>query len=111
MRTLFVCALAATLVGCSCFVSPQTGIEACSGTSGWFACVDRTALVQAAEPDVASFDTTPAKPRTKSKVAARTEKSGYFQPTSIREVGNLSSDGRVGAVGVGRGKDQSQSEG
>ena len=80
MRTLFVCALAATLVGCSCFVSPQAGIEACTGTSGWFACVDRAAVVQAAEPELGSFDTTPAKPRTKSKVAARTEK-----PSSARD--------------------------
>src|SRR6185437_13307807 len=80
MRTLFVCALTATLVGCSCFVSPQTGIEACTGTSGWFACVDKAAVIQTAEPELASFETTPAKPRTKSKVAARTEK-----PSSARD--------------------------
>jgi len=80
MRTLFVCALAASLVGCSCFISPQTGIEACSGTSGWLACVDRAAVVQAAEPELGSFDTTPAKPRTRSKVAARTDK-----PSSARD--------------------------
>jgi len=80
MRTLFVCALTATLVGCSCFVSPQTGIVACTGTGGWFACVDRAAVIQTAEPELASFETTPAKPRTKSKVAARTEK-----PSSARD--------------------------
>jgi hypothetical protein len=76
MRMLFVSALAATLVGCSCFVSPQTGIEACTGASGnWFACVDRGALIQTAEPELASSDATPVRPRTKSKVAARTERS------------------------------------
>jgi hypothetical protein len=34
MRTLFVGALAVTLVGCSCFVSPQAGVEACTGAGG-----------------------------------------------------------------------------
>ena len=44
MRTLIVGALAATLVGCSCFVSPQSGIEACTGADGrGFACFDRNA--------------------------------------------------------------------
>src|SRR5213595_1216820 len=78
MRTLFVGALAATLVGCSCFVSPQTGIEACTGATGnWFACVDRTAVSQVAEPDFTSSDAIPVKPRTRSKVAAKTEKPSF----------------------------------
>ena len=42
MRTLIVGALAATLVGCSCYVTPQSIFEACSGADG-FACLDRSA--------------------------------------------------------------------
>ena len=74
MRTLFVGALAVTLVGCSCFVSPQAGIEACTGAGGGFACFDRTAVGQAVEPQPASFDADSATPRIKSRIAARTEK-------------------------------------
>jgi hypothetical protein len=42
MRTLLIGALAASLVGCSCFVSQQAGVEACTGGNG-LACFDRTA--------------------------------------------------------------------
>ena len=79
MRTLFVGALAATLVGCSCFVSPQAGIEACTGAGGGFACLDRTAVGQAIEPEPGTFDADSAAPRTRSRIAARTEK-----PSSAR---------------------------
>jgi hypothetical protein len=34
MRTLFVGALAVTLVGCGCFVSSQAGAKACTSASG-----------------------------------------------------------------------------
>jgi hypothetical protein len=75
MRTLFVGALAATLVGCSCYVSPQTGFEACTGAGGnWFACFDRTAVSQATEPELASVDANSEEQATRSKPAAKTKK-------------------------------------
>jgi hypothetical protein len=79
MRTLFVGALAVTLVGCSCFVAPQAGIEACTGAGGGFACLDKTAVGQAFEPEPGTFDADSATPRTRSRIAARTEK-----PSSAR---------------------------
>jgi hypothetical protein len=80
MRTLFVGALVATLVGCSCYVSPQTGFEACTSATGdWFACSSKTATSQRTEPEPTSFDVNPVKQGTKSKIAARTEK-----PPSVR---------------------------
>jgi len=77
MRTLVVGALAATLVGCSCFVSPQSGMEACTGADGrGVACFDRNApvsrLSQAPEPD-SSFDPALA-PKEKTAHASRTAK-------------------------------------
>ena len=80
MRTLIVGALAATLVGCSCFVSPQSGIEACTGANGTgFACFDRNSgvdrLSQAPEPDEASSEPNSAPPRAKSAHAAKRAKS------------------------------------
>ena len=66
MRTLFVCALAATLAGCT-------------GAGGGFACLDRTAVGQAFEPEPGTFDADSATPRTRSRIAARTEK-----PSSAR---------------------------
>ena len=74
MRTLFFGALAVTLVGCSCFVSPQAGVEACTGAGGGFACFDRTAVGQAVERKPGSLDADSATPRTRSRIAARTEK-------------------------------------
>jgi len=70
MRTFFVGALAATLVGCSCYVSPQAGIEACAGPGGGFACLDRNSVNQTIEPERAGLPTPKAKP----KIAARSEK-------------------------------------
>jgi hypothetical protein len=86
MRTLFVGALAATLVGCSCFVSPQAGIEACTGALGGFACFDRSAVGQAIEPEPGSLDADPATPTTRSRIAARTEKPSS---THTRDKTNL----------------------
>jgi hypothetical protein len=79
MRTLVVGALAATLVGCSCLVSPQSGTEACTGADGrTFPCLDKNVatsrLSQAAEPDPASSAANSAAPRTRSAHAAKTTK-------------------------------------
>jgi len=70
MRTLLIGALAAPLVGCSCLLPPQAGMESCADASG-FACFDRTAASQPIEPKPASFQTDSA---IKSTVAAKTEK-------------------------------------
>ena len=75
MRTLFIGALAASLVGCSCFVSPQAGVEACVGADGnGLACFDRITIAQSTE-EPRSSDTDPARPRIKSKVAAKVQRS------------------------------------
>jgi len=79
MRTLIVGALATTLVGCSCFVSPQSGIEACAGADGHgFACFDRNVapsrLSQATEPEPSSVDKGPVVPKEKTALAARAAK-------------------------------------
>jgi hypothetical protein len=66
MRTPLVCALAATVVGCSCYGSPQVSIDAC--TASGLACLDRI------EPEPAAFDAGLSAPKTRSKIAARTEK-------------------------------------
>jgi hypothetical protein len=73
MRTLLIGALAATLVGCSCLLPPQAGMESCAGANG-FACFDRTAASQAIEPKPASFQTDSATIEIKSTIAAKTEK-------------------------------------
>jgi len=70
MRTLLIGALAAPLVGCSCLLPPQAGMESCADASG-FACFGRTAASQPIEPKPASFQTDSA---IKSTVAAKTEK-------------------------------------
>ena len=70
MRTLFVGALAATLVGCSCYVSPHASMEACTGAGGSaLACLDRSSVNQTIEPEPVST------PKTKPNIAAKTEKS------------------------------------
>jgi hypothetical protein len=66
MRTPLVCALAATVVGCSCYGSPEVSIDAC--TASGLACLDRI------EPEPAAFDAGLSAPKTRSKIAARTEK-------------------------------------
>ena len=78
MRALVVGALATTLVGCSCFVSPQSGIEACTGADGrGFACFDSNvpaARLSQIEPEPSSFDPGVTKPREKTTLAARKPK-------------------------------------
>jgi hypothetical protein len=74
MRTLFAGALAATVVGCSCIVSPQASLEACLGAGGsGFACPGRTTVSQTIEPERASFNAGLATPKAKLKIAAKTE--------------------------------------
>jgi len=75
MRTLIAGALAATLAGCSCYVSPQTGIEACTVADGsWFACFDRTAINQTIELEPTSSNANPPAAKFKSTIAAKTGK-------------------------------------
>ena len=75
MRTLFVCALAATVVGCSCYAPPLASVDTCTvaGASG-LACLDRNSLSQAIEPEPAASDAGLPAPKARSKIAARTEK-------------------------------------
>ena len=69
MRTLIVGALAATLVGCSCYVTPQSGLEACTIADG-FACLDRNSTARRwTAPEPSSSDASTATPP--EKVARR----------------------------------------
>jgi len=79
MRTLVVGALAATLVGCSCLVSPQSSLEGCTGADGGgFACLDRNTapsrLGQATEVEPSLFAAATPTSREKAALAARTAK-------------------------------------
>ena len=69
MRTPFVCALAATVVGCSCYAPPQASIDAC--TASGLACLDRSFLSQTVEQEPAALDAGLSAPKTRSKIAAR----------------------------------------
>ena len=71
MRTLLVGIMAATLVGCSCLLPPQTVMEACTDANG-LACFDRTVASQPIELKLASFKANPA--TKKAKIAAKMEK-------------------------------------
>ena len=74
MRTLFVGALAATLVGCSCLAPPQAGVETCIGPSGsGFACLNRTAAAPASGPEPASSAPNFVRPKARPKIAAKKE--------------------------------------
>src|SRR5262252_842417 len=89
MRTLLVCALATSLVGCSCY-APQTGYDTCTspsdytcfngtsynGTSYNGTSYDRTSLDQTTiDQDVAILNQDSQKP--KSSIAARKAKPFY----------------------------------
>ena len=78
MRTILVGTLAATLVGCSCLLPPQTVMESCTDANG-FACFDRMAASQPIELKPASFKTESATTEYKSTIAAKTQK-----PSSAR---------------------------
>jgi hypothetical protein len=78
MRTLVLGALAATLAGCSCFLSPQAAIDACASADGTgIGCHDKSGaasrLSQATIPDSAEANSTSA--RARSPQAARTPKA------------------------------------
>ena len=73
MRALLIGALAATLVGCSCPLRQQAGVESCTDANG-LACLDRTAASQPIEPKPVSFKTNSAPLETKPAIAAKTEK-------------------------------------
>jgi len=80
MRTLFVCALAATVVGCSCYAPPQASIDAC--VANGLACLGRSSLSQTIEPEQAAFDAGLSAPKTRSKIAARTESRRLLTPAT-----------------------------
>ena len=71
MRTLLVGTMAATLVGCSCLLPPQSVMDACTDANG-LACFDRTVASQPIELKPASFKANSA--TTKAKIAAKMEK-------------------------------------
>src|ERR1700732_2897824 len=73
MRALLIGALAATLVGCSCPLRQQAGVESCTDANG-LACLERTAASQPIEPKPVSFKTNSAPLETKPAIAAKTEK-------------------------------------
>jgi hypothetical protein len=73
MRALLIGALAATLIGCSCPLRQQAGVESCTDANG-LACLDRTAASQPIEPKPVSFKTNSAPLEIKPAIAARTEK-------------------------------------
>jgi hypothetical protein len=72
MRTLFIGALAATLVGCSCLFPPQASMEACTDANG-VGCLNRTTASRPIEPAPASSRTNSATTRAKPTIAANTE--------------------------------------
>jgi hypothetical protein len=72
MRTLLIGTLAATLVGCSCPLPPQTSTDACTDANG-FGCLNRTAATRPIEPAPASFKTNSATTRGKPTIAAMKE--------------------------------------
>jgi len=72
MRTLVVGTLAATLVGCSCVLPPQTVMEACIDPNG-LACFKAVAT-QPIEPKPASFKANSAPIKAKTAIAENTEK-------------------------------------
>ena len=83
MRTVLIGALAATLVGCSCLLPPQTSMESCTNTNG-FACFDRMAASQPTEPKRASFQNDSATTENKSTIAAKAEPSASRVPLPPR---------------------------
>ena len=77
MRALLIGALAATLVGCSCPLRQQAGVESCTDANG-LACLDRTAASQPIEPKPVSFKTNSGPLEIKPAIAAKTEKPSSF---------------------------------
>jgi len=73
MRTLLVGTMAATLVGCSCLLPPQSVMDACTDANG-LACFDRTVASQPIELKPASFKANSPTIKAKTTIAAKTEK-------------------------------------
>jgi hypothetical protein len=71
MRALFIGALAATLVGCSCVLPPQASIEGCTDANG-LACFDRSSASLPIRPTPASFKTDSAAIEIKPAIEKRT---------------------------------------
>jgi hypothetical protein len=82
MRTLIVGALATTLVGCSCYLTPQSGLEACAGADG-FACLDRNSS--------ARRSTAPEPSSSEASTATSAEKAARRAAT-VKRVSARSSD-------------------
>ena len=80
MRTLFVSALAATVVGCSSYVSPQTSMEACTGAGGsGLACLDNSSVNQTIGPEPTLSNTGLSTSHPKPEVAARAERPPFVR--------------------------------
>jgi hypothetical protein len=75
MRTLFVGALPATVVGCSCYAPAQASIGAC--TAGGLACLGRSSFNQTIEPEPAVRDAGLSATKTRPKIATITEKPPF----------------------------------
>ena len=103
MRALITGALAATLVGCSCYVSPQSGIEACTGADArGFACFDRNSggrLSQRTDPEPSSSDERTTAPMQKSAHAAKTAKPSSSH-SKTRDVGKAAKSATADAAKV-----------
>jgi hypothetical protein len=72
MRTLLICILVATLVGCSCPLTQQASMEACADGTG-LGCLNRTAASRPAEPAPTPPKANSAATRVKPTAAAKTE--------------------------------------
>jgi hypothetical protein len=84
MRALLIGALAATLVGCSCPLRQQAGVESCADANG-LACLDRTAASQPIEPKPVLFKTNSA-PAKSTMIAAKVEPPASRIPPSPRSL-------------------------
>ena len=84
MRALLIGALAATLVGCSCPLRQQAGVESCADANG-LACLDRTAASQPIEPKQVLFKTNSA-PAKSTMIAAKVEPPASRIPPSPRSL-------------------------
>lgn len=73
MRTLLICILAATLVGCSYPSLPLANTDACTDTTG-LSRLNMTAASRPAEPASASSKASSATAKVKSATATKTEK-------------------------------------
>jgi hypothetical protein len=74
MRALLIAIFATNLVGCSCLLPSQSGVQACMDVNS-FVCFDRTVASQPLEPQPALFKTDSAATKVKSTIAAKSEKS------------------------------------